>query len=78
MAQYLSVGELEGRLTFPVNAGTAGPIDGLDPSYYLANNPDVAASGMNPLQHYLQYGWHEGRNPSADFKRTSMRRRTLT
>jgi hypothetical protein len=67
LTQYLSGGELEGRLTFPVNAGTAGPIDGFDPNYYLANNPDVAASGMNPFQHYLQYGWHEGRNPSADF-----------
>jgi hypothetical protein len=67
LAQYLSQGELEGRLEFPVNAGTAGPVDGFDPAYYLANNPDVAAAGVNPLQHYLQYGWHEGRNPSADF-----------
>jgi VCBS repeat-containing protein len=67
LAQYLSAGELENRLTFPVNAGTAGPIDGFDPAYYLANNPDVAAAHVNPLQHYLQYGWHEGRNPSADF-----------
>jgi VCBS repeat-containing protein len=67
LTHYLSQGELEGRLEFPVNAGTAGPIDGFDPSYYLANNPDVAAAGVNPFQHYLQYGWKEGRNPSADF-----------
>ena len=38
-----------------------------DAAYYLANNPDVAASGMNPLQHYLQYGWKEHRDPSAHF-----------
>ncbi len=38
-----------------------------DASYYLASNPDVAASGMNPLQHFLQYGWKEHRDPSAYF-----------
>ena len=38
-----------------------------DAAYYLAQNPDVAAAGMNPYQHYLQYGWQEGRNPSAAF-----------
>jgi hypothetical protein len=67
LGHYLQYGELENRLTFPVNAGTAGPIDGFDPNYYLTNNPDVAAAGINPFQHYLQYGWHEGRNPSAYF-----------
>lgn len=42
---------------------------GLDPhplfqtSLYLANNPDVAASGMNPLLHYLKHGGLEGRCP---------------
>jgi VCBS repeat-containing protein len=67
LAHYLQFGELENRLTFPVDAGLNGPIDGFDPNYYLANNPDVAAAHINPFQHYLQYGWHEGRNPSADF-----------
>ncbi len=28
---------------------------------YLANNPDVASSGMNPSQHWLKYGRFEGR-----------------
>lgn len=28
---------------------------------YLIANPDVAASGLNPFQHYLQYGIKEGR-----------------
>jgi hypothetical protein len=35
--------------------------------YYLKNNPDVAISGFDPLQHYLVFGAMEGRKPSADF-----------
>jgi hypothetical protein len=35
--------------------------------WYLANYPDVAASGADPVLHYLEFGWHEGRNPSPDF-----------
>jgi hypothetical protein len=35
-----------------------------DRSYYLANNADVARNGIDPLTHYMQSGWKEGRNPS--------------
>lgn len=35
--------------------------------WYLKTYPDVAASKMNPIDHYLTYGWKEGRNPSAFF-----------
>lgn len=38
-----------------------------DASYYLAAYPDVAASGLDPLDHYLDHGWNEGRNPHPDF-----------
>lgn len=38
-----------------------------DAVYYLANNPDVAAAGVDPYQHYITTGWKEGRNPSALF-----------
>ncbi len=38
-----------------------------DAAYYLAHNPDVAAAGVDPLQHYLTYGWKEGRDPNAYF-----------
>lgn len=31
----------------------------------LAHNPDVAAAGIDPSAHYDQYGWKEGRDPSA-------------
>jgi GT2 family glycosyltransferase len=34
-----------------------------DAAFYLAHNPDVAAAGLNPLLHYVQYGAQEGRNP---------------
>jgi len=43
------------------------PEPDFDAAYYLAHNPDVAAAGVNPLQHYLQYGWKEGRDPNAFF-----------
>jgi glycosyltransferase involved in cell wall biosynthesis len=39
-----------------------------DMSYYLDQNPDVANSKMNPLAHYLKYGWKEGRSPSQNFE----------
>jgi len=38
-----------------------------DNAYYLATYPDVRAANVDPLQHYMTYGWHEGRNPRADF-----------
>lgn len=34
-----------------------------DPDWYLERYTDVAASGMNPLRHYLHYGRAEGRLP---------------
>ena len=38
-----------------------------DAAYYLAAHPDVAASGMDPLEHFLVTGWIEGRDPTATF-----------
>ena len=38
-----------------------------DAPYYLAQNPDVQASGVDPLLHYIQTGWREGRDPTASF-----------
>jgi len=34
-----------------------------DADYYLGSNSDVAASGIDALTHYLQFGWREGRAP---------------
>jgi serralysin len=41
--------------------------NGFDYSYYLLNNPDVAAAGVDPLEHFQTFGWKEGRNPNAYF-----------
>ncbi len=35
--------------------------------YYLTTYEDVRAAGVDPLQHYLEQGWREGRDPSAGF-----------
>jgi hypothetical protein len=64
----------------PAGGDTMPPgIDGVDPCdlpalraafdtrYYLSENADVAASGDDPLLHYLRLGWREGRNPRPDF-----------
>lgn len=36
-------------------------ISGFDPVWYLQNNPDVRASGVDPLDHFLTSGLQEGR-----------------
>lgn len=38
-----------------------------DAAYYLKANPDVQANQIDPLWHYVSYGWKEGRNPSPFF-----------
>lgn len=38
-----------------------------DPQFYLARNPDVAASAYQPFEHYVQYGADENRQPSERF-----------
>ena len=40
---------------------------GFDARFYLARNPDVAAAGVDPLGHFLESGWREGRDPTPDF-----------
>lgn len=38
-----------------------------DRDCYLSRYPDVAASGMDPLEHYLRRGGYEGRDPNPFF-----------
>lgn len=38
-----------------------------DDEWYIAQNPDVARSGINPLFHYVQHGAAEGRVPFKGF-----------
>ena len=38
-----------------------------DPAWYLQQHADVARARLDPVQHYLEYGAKEGRNPNALF-----------
>ena len=38
-----------------------------DVEYYLSQNEDVIKSKVDPIKHYLKFGWKQGRNPSAKF-----------
>ncbi|WP_235025006.1 glycosyltransferase family 4 protein [Caballeronia terrestris] len=38
-----------------------------DSAWYKLANPDVANSCDDPIAHYLEYGWKEGRAPSPNF-----------
>jgi hypothetical protein len=38
-----------------------------DPDWYLRSNLNVAGSGLDPLDHYLEFGGKEGRAPSLYF-----------
>lgn len=38
-----------------------------DDRYYLRNNEDIRKADINPLMHFLTWGWKEGRNPSESF-----------
>jgi glycosyltransferase involved in cell wall biosynthesis len=64
---YLSYGRHEGRAYSRCDTALSEDVDsqalpeGFDPRAYLILNPDVAANGADPVQHYLTYGRHEGR-----------------
>jgi glycosyltransferase involved in cell wall biosynthesis len=47
--------------------GQVSPVPVFDAAYYLENNPDVAAGGADPFEHFLIFGVAEGRNPAAEF-----------
>lgn len=57
MARLLSDPELYSTDPHPLFSATR----------YLTQNPDVAAQGMSPVSHYLEFGWREGRNPHPYF-----------
>ena len=37
--------------------------------FYLSSNPDVREAGVNPLVHYVEHGWKEGRYPTQNLLR---------
>ena len=42
-----------------------------DCDYYLFTNPDVKSAKKDPIIHFIQNGWKEGRNPSSKFNSKS-------
>jgi GT2 family glycosyltransferase/glycosyltransferase involved in cell wall biosynthesis len=39
-----------------------------DAGWYVRKNADVAREGMDPLIHYVDHGWREGRDPGPEFQ----------
>ncbi len=48
-------------------SGEVAPVPVFDPQYYFETNPDVAASGSDPFEHFLAFGVPELRAPAAGF-----------
>lgn len=46
---------------------THSPNAFFDPRFYKLKNPDVGSAGADPVRHFRQNGWKEGRDPSSDF-----------
>jgi hypothetical protein len=44
----------------PFSSSDFGP-EGFDPNAYLRNNADVAAAGVDPIDHYIKFGRNERR-----------------
>lgn len=42
-------------------------LPGFDAAFYRHRYDDVRDSGVDPLDHFLLFGWKEGRDPSAGF-----------
>ncbi len=48
-------------------SAAASPCPFFSPAWYRAAYPDVAVDGGEPLEHWLAFGWREGRRPSGLF-----------
>ena len=48
-------------------SGRVSPLPEFDPAFYLSTYPDIAAAGIDPFEHFLNWGYREGRNPSSGF-----------
>lgn len=51
----------------PHRSRWASPTPFFSVDFYLRSNGDVAKSNISPFEHYIKYGWREGRKPSAYF-----------
>jgi glycosyltransferase involved in cell wall biosynthesis len=67
--QY-NLGEAEGALKHYLENRTScrfSPIPEFDVQHYADSYPDVVAAGIDPFEHFVMYGFREGRSPSANF-----------
>lgn len=70
---FLTIGEAEGRSGRIVsdNYEAREIMEAVKPffdeDYYLSQNRDVREAKVDPLEHFVLYGWMEGRNPSPEF-----------
>lgn len=60
-----------GEVAAPESPGSqhdwAAELSLFDKAYYLGTYKDVAAANVDPVQHYMQFGWTEGRDPNSHF-----------
>ncbi len=47
--------------------GPFSPLPEFDAKYYLETYRDIADANVDPFEHFMSYGYREGRNPSAEF-----------
>ncbi len=47
--------------------GEVSPVPVFNPTWYLEQNPDVAATRSDPFEHFCAFGIAEARDPSPDF-----------
>ncbi|MHB8152789.1 MAG: glycosyltransferase family 2 protein, partial [Bacillati bacterium] len=41
--------------------------DAFEPAHYLRDQPDLVRAGIDPVAHYLRFGWQQRRSPHPDF-----------
>ncbi len=59
-----SITRVAATTTPPATTATASTLNGFDGDRYLRENPDVAAAGVDPVQHFWNHGALEGRVPT--------------
>ncbi len=74
LLHYATAGVLENRAASPASdqraANEAAVIRGsgrFGEAFYRAMNPDLQPTPQDPVRHYCEFGWREGRDPSDDF-----------
>lgn len=70
LSQYISLSKSEREAVDAIALSNL-----FDPDFYFDRNPDVAASGIDPIVHYVRSGAAEDRDPSADFHTASYKAR---